>query len=392
MVDESTSFYSSLPVISSFSVAARPENHVPLPDGWVVGFADVVGSTNAIEQGRYKAVNMVGAGVISAITNAIERRPFPFVFGGDGASFAVDPNDADAASQALQAMAAHSETEFNLELRVAMLPVSSIRAAGADVCVVRYEAGPDCVYAMFSGGGLGWFADQVKAGNHLLDSASNGAVPDLSGLSCRWGLAPAKHGIILSAMIAPRGSDPRFSALMEEIIALIATLENSGNPVTLNALVPGPAAQAIKLEAAAKTATGDWRWMAWIKSTLLYTLSYLAFQFRPKAGGRDMDVYMESMITNADFRKFDDALYLTLDCSPAFAEELDRRLETAAEFARYGTFIQRYALLTCFLLSNENIGRPLRGKTNSLAHIHFIDGASGGYTMASKAMKNRSWE
>jgi hypothetical protein len=263
-------------------------------------------------------------------------------------------------------------------------------ASQCDVRVVRYEAGPDCVYAMFSGGGLGWFADQVKAGNHLLDPASNGALPDLSGLSCRWGLAPARHGIVLSAVIAPRGSDPRFAALMEEIIALVATLENSGNPVTLDALAPGPAAQAIELEAAAKTATGDWPWMARIKSTLLYALSYLAFQFRLKAGGRDMDVYMESIITNADFRKFDDALYLTLDCSPAFAEDLDRRLEAAAEFARYGTFIQRYALLTCFLLLNDNIGRPLRRKTNSLAHIHFIDGASGGYAMASKAMKNRS--
>ena len=32
---------------------------------------------------------MVGAGVIAAVANALDRRPFPFVFGGDGASFAV---------------------------------------------------------------------------------------------------------------------------------------------------------------------------------------------------------------------------------------------------------------------------------------------------------------
>ena len=65
----------------------RAKNYRPLPDDWVVGFSDVVGSTEAIAKGRYKAVNMVGAGVIAAVANALERRPFPFVFGGDGASF-----------------------------------------------------------------------------------------------------------------------------------------------------------------------------------------------------------------------------------------------------------------------------------------------------------------
>lgn len=46
-------------------------------------------STGAIADGRYKAVNMVGAGVISAVLNLIDHAPFPYVFGGDGAAFAL---------------------------------------------------------------------------------------------------------------------------------------------------------------------------------------------------------------------------------------------------------------------------------------------------------------
>jgi Protein of unknown function (DUF3095) len=388
MADETSGFYSRIPVIPSFSAAVRPENHVPLPDRWVVGFTDVSGSTKAIERGRYKAVNMAGAGAIAAVSNAIGRSPFPFVFGGDGASFAVDIDDAEAASRALRAMAAYSEAEFKLELRAAMLPVSSIRAAGSDVRVARYEAAPDCVYAMFSGGGLSWFGDQVKAGNYLLERATDGTLPDLSGLTCRWGLAPAQQGQILSAIIAPHGSDPRFSALVDEIIAFAATLENSGNPVTMQVLQPGPPVQAIELEALAKT--GTWQWSARIRSALLYGINYLAFHLRPRAAGRDMNVYMESLMTNADFRKFDDVLHLTLDCSAAFAAEFERRLEAALDYVRYGTFSQPNALLTCFVVSNESIGRPVTERTNSLAHIHFIDGADGGYTMAAKAMKGRT--
>ncbi len=55
----------------------------------MVGVADVVQSTKAIAENRYKAVNMAGAAVIVSITNALDGRDFPFVFGGDGASFAV---------------------------------------------------------------------------------------------------------------------------------------------------------------------------------------------------------------------------------------------------------------------------------------------------------------
>ena len=40
-----------------------------------------------------------------AVANALRRKPFPFVFGGDGASFAVGPEDAPAAAEALKAMA-----------------------------------------------------------------------------------------------------------------------------------------------------------------------------------------------------------------------------------------------------------------------------------------------
>ncbi len=67
---------------------------------------DVVQSTKAIAENRYKAVNMAGAAVIVAVTNALDDRDFPFVFGGDGASFAVPAEAAAPARQALAETAA----------------------------------------------------------------------------------------------------------------------------------------------------------------------------------------------------------------------------------------------------------------------------------------------
>src|ERR1700732_1732207 len=87
----SASFYGSIPVFHGFGSLMDPALYSPLPDDWSIGIADVVESTKAIAERRYKAVNMAGASVIAAITNALQGHEFPFVFGGDGASLAGSP-------------------------------------------------------------------------------------------------------------------------------------------------------------------------------------------------------------------------------------------------------------------------------------------------------------
>src|SRR5437870_12961033 len=122
------SFYGSIPVFRGFTSLMDPALYSPLPDDWSIGVADIVDSTKAIAAQRYKAVNMAGAAVIAAVTNALEGREFPFVFGGDGASFAVAPDDLDRAREALAATAAWVRGDLDLKTRVALVPVSAIRA------------------------------------------------------------------------------------------------------------------------------------------------------------------------------------------------------------------------------------------------------------------------
>ena len=63
------SFYASVNVFDSFDKVAEPALYRPLPDGWIVGNADIVQSTQAKAQGRAKAVNIAGAAVIAGVTN-----------------------------------------------------------------------------------------------------------------------------------------------------------------------------------------------------------------------------------------------------------------------------------------------------------------------------------
>jgi Protein of unknown function (DUF3095) len=373
-----SSFYESIPVLDDFPKAVRAENYRPLPDDWVVGFSDVIGSTEAVAKGRYKAVNMVGAGVIAAVANALGRRPFPFVFGGDGASFAVSASDAPAASAALASMAEFAHDEFQLDLRVATIPVREIRAAGRDVRVARFGATPHCVYAMFAGGGLAWFEARAKRGDYALPPAASGARPDLSGLSCRWGVAPAKQGVILSLIVAPRGDDRRFGALVDEIVRMALAAPSSGRPITLASLGVANPGKSIALEAAVTTASGVSHARARVSATVNYLLGVTFHIFKLKTGGFNAALYASDVADNADFRKFDDALRMTLDCSPAFADALEARLAAAEDFASWGAFRQEAAQLTCFVPSITERG-----------HVHFVDGAGGGYTMAARAMKAR---
>src|SRR3982751_5874371 len=226
-------FYGAIPVFRGFDRLMDPALYLPLPDDWSVGIADIVESTKAIANQRYKAVNMAGAAVIAAVTNALEGREFPFVFGGDGASFAVAPGDLNRAREALAATATWVREDLDLTMRVALVPVRAIRAQGLDVRVARFGPSANLSYAMFSGGGLAWAEAAMKRGEFALTPAPPGTQPDLTGLSCRFEQIPAARGLILSVLVMPtHGADPQaFRKVIEDIIHLVERSPDGGRPV-----------------------------------------------------------------------------------------------------------------------------------------------------------------
>ena len=236
-------FYGSIPVFRGFSSLMDPALYSPLPDDWRVGVADIVESTRAIANQRYKAVNMAGAAVIAAVTNALDGREFPFVFGGDGASFAVAPTDLDRARAALAATATWVKEDLDLAMRVALVPVKVVRAQGLDVRVARFGPSPNLSYAMFSGGGLGWAEAAMKRGEFAVAAAPPGEQPDLSGLSCRFEEIPSARGLILSVLVVPaERADPlAFRKAIEDIIDLVERSPDAGRPVPLAGPDPLPA-------------------------------------------------------------------------------------------------------------------------------------------------------
>jgi hypothetical protein len=136
--------------------------------------------------------------------------------------------------------------------------------------------------------------------------------------------------------------------------------------------------QGYDLEARASRRPGESIGMRKAK-VLAWTLLYFIIMRADLRVGRFIPAkYTQQVIENSDFRKFDDSLRMVLDCTPELATEIEDYLKTAAArgVARYGMHRQDAAMMTCFTPSPTNPN-----------HVHFIDGARGGYALAATALK-----
>jgi hypothetical protein len=375
----SSEFYEALPRVASFAELTDPSCYAALPDDWVIGIADIVGSTRHIQAGRYKMVNMVGAAVISSQINARLGKAFPFVFGGDGAAFACEPQFSRESAKILGVMKRWAEEEFGLTLRVAQVPVGDIRAAGHDVSVARYQASAGVDYAMFNGGGLSWSEAKMKLGAYAVPADTPGSVPDLTGLSCRWSNATTQNGTIVSVVVQPmpEATPGAFSDITGQIVTLIEKLNRGGHP--LPAAGPGVQWPPPGLSIDAHVSRGKESLTIRKGKLLLETLvAWVFFKTGIKVGDFDPVHYAAAVSSNADFRKFDDGLKMTLDCDADTLRQLQSILQDAEQggILKFGLFEQEQAMITCFVpsITQDN-------------HIHLVDGASGGYAKAAAQMK-----
>jgi hypothetical protein len=380
-VPSTDGFYDGLAAFKVFADVTEPRHYRSLPADWFLGVADIADSTQAIAEGRYKAVNTVGAAVIAAITNAVDGINFPFVFAGDGASFALPGHYVQTARDALAKTAAWAEDILALNLKVAIIPVSEIRSAGLDVRIARFAASPDVSYAMFAGGGLAWAEAKLKEGYYAISRAAAGQMPDLSGLSCNFAPIQAQRGIILSIIAVPLGEGPQFAALVADLLALLDTNERAGRPLSESG--PLPAWTGGRFDRAIAAATPRPRLRPLDRAMMVPRAIVRRFSLMTGISFSDFRPtrFRREVVNNTDFRKFDDGLRMTVDCTPATADAIELRLTEAeqAQICRFGTHRQTAAHLTCIV--------PSLVRSD---HAHFVDGAMGGYAAAAAKLKRSS--
>ena len=202
-------FLSSLASLEDFQGLAELERFTPIPDHWFLFCCDITNSTKAIEEGRYKAVNMIGAACIMAAINAAGETEIGYVFGGDGATIVVPASLAGKVSEALDKTRYLSRHTFQLELRVGYVSVDAIRQQGKELLVAMLELSPGNRAALFAGGGAQLAESLIKndtSGQYRLREKAT-EPPDLEGLSCRWEPLAAQHGTMMCMLISAQAND-----------------------------------------------------------------------------------------------------------------------------------------------------------------------------------------
>ena len=185
VIGSSDLFYDNVPVFTDFAEFTNLKYFVCVPEEWFVIVSDVVSSTSAIEEGRYKDVNMIGAASISVVQDALQCE-IPFVFGGDGATLLVPPQLEDRAMNALGGLKHLAAEKFDIELRVGRILVRELYEAGADIKVAKHELASGKCIAVFHGGGLNEAEIRIKNDPDvycLVDQDTASDAFELKGLS-----------------------------------------------------------------------------------------------------------------------------------------------------------------------------------------------------------------
>lgn len=374
--------YESVPRLDRFSDVLDESRYVPVPSTWWIALCDVVMSTQAIGDGRYRSVNIAGAALIAAVRNALPGADVPFLFGGDGATLLVPPEHRDAVAAVLAATVTWVRDAHGLELRAALIPVCAVREAGHDLRIVRYAASAQVDYAMFSGGGVAYADAAMKRGLHAIPAAPAGAKPDLTGLSCRFEAVPAPDGLVLSLIVLPGDGADRTAVLgiLGAILAEVDASPGMGRPLPESGPSMRPPWSGLFADARAEETLAGSGLLRVAAMFVTRAAAFALFGLGLPLGRFSPRRYRRWLAANADFRKYDDGLRLTVACPVAVADRIEARLAVAQEegLVRYGLHRQEAAVVTCITSS------VLRDD-----HVHFVDGADGGYARAAAMLKRR---
>jgi hypothetical protein len=381
-------FYADLPVLKNFADITHSENFFSVPNDWAVIITDIVDSTKAIELGRYKDINLLGACSIIVILNIVGDLEIPFVFGGDGASILIPSRFIQESEISLLAVQKMAADEFDLVLRIGIVPIAAI-IANYEIKIAKLRISENYDQAILRGGGISYATSLVKnqATTNLYSPKHQNSCPiaNFSGLECRWQDIPTRHEEILSLIIlvtAP--SQTQIDLLYGEVINQVDRIYGQGSechPVVTENLQLTFRQKNLFSETRVFTAYKSrvqqvlYLW----KLRLINLLGLLFMTFNIKTGEFNWGDYKQTVTESTDFKKFDDVLRMVISGRTRQRQKLTEYLEKKFKEGRlvYGFHVSDRALMTCLVFERD--GRQ----------VHFVDGADGGYALAAKQMKER---
>lgn len=355
--------------------------HSP-PDDWHVVLSDVRNSTRAVQGGAQNDVNLAAAGALIAGLNVARHHNLevPFFFGGDGGTLIVPGELLSEVSLALRKHANNAFEHFALSMYVGSVSVQEISEAGHFIRLAKTRLGNGFCKALVIGDGLQWAEKRIKSNYEESQPAPDEAIPpDMNGLQCRWDkiAAPKERQQVVCYLIEAVDASMQlqvYADVLKEADVIFGTPELR-TPVSVDRLKLLLSVKRMQREMLAQF--GKWKWDYFLRESFRTFVGKLFHRKNVKLSGYNSSIYLREIVSNADTLTLDGRINTIISGSAEqtrnFLDFLDRC--EGLDMLRYGHFENRESIMTCYIQSFEK------------SHIHFVDGADGGYTAAATELK-----
>lgn len=381
-------FYDELESFNDLDSVINPANYIEIPQNWSVVITDVKNSTEAIETGKYKDVNIAGGLAAMALSNYFGKMEFPFLFGGDGITFLVPNESLEDVKSILNDTKKKVFQFFQLQLRVGIVPGSVLKENNKKIYIGKWKISDHYNQAILLGEGVEFVEDLVKKKNSeyiINDDYPIKIEANFQGFTCRWKDIPSPNGETVNLIVkflSNKNDRSLYQTVLTNIESILGEIQQY-HPLTENNLQVTSSYKALSKEAIASSrqTSGLMKTLALLKIYLETFITRIVMLFRlpVKAHFYELKNLKKYQVEASDFRKFDGSLKMVLSLSKERRTSLEGYLDTEEKngILVYGTHISDSALLTCLMHSESS------------SEVHFVDGANGGYAMAAKVLKQK---
>ena len=349
-----------------------------VPKDWHVILTDIKGSTAAVLGGSSENVNYIATGSIVTVLNLAFKAKIvvPFFFGGDGATFLVPDVLVELAVKKLMAYQTNVMQTFGLDLRVGSLPVEEIYKQGYKIRLSKYGLTRFFAIPVILGDGLSYAENVIKDEFYQLDKATDELEEfDLDGMQCRWDqISPPAdlHEILTLLIVAPDVTQQAmsFSKVLKAIDEIYGSL-NKRQPISVEKLKLNTTYNRIKSEM--RHRIGKIKFFELLQTWLMNAFGPLYFLTN---NGKS---YLKRLVQMSDTLVMDGKINTVISGTAAQRNQLFKILDDLEKSGEiiYGFHISNASIMSCYVRDMKN------------DHIHFVDGAEGGYTKAAGILKGK---
>jgi hypothetical protein len=332
---------------------------------------------------------MVAASSITALLNLAGDLEIPFVFGGDGVTVLIPPTLVENSKESLIATQILSKKDFDLDLRVAIIPIQDLYDLGHKIEIAKLRISDQFKQAILHGDGVDiaemLLKDPAIIKYDLNPKDNQKPMADFAGLSCRWQDVPSRHGETISLIIKVlNDSDQKVEALYMQILTKIREFYGTDkdhrpiNEETLNLTL-----NASNLLNESKTQNYGKSFFPknfyLLTSGFINLFGILLEKVKMTFNGYDPKKHKQKIVLSTDYKKFDGSLKMIISGTEEQRVRLENYLNNLADQKKlvYGIHVSDRALITCLVME----------KTDRA--VHFVDAADGGYALAAKKLKSR---